>query len=70
LQKQKVAIILGYFILSKNHNEPPKYPQLAKNRPPNVVTLKLLQFSTVFVDMRRSYKTSSEASSQPYVASF
>jgi hypothetical protein len=27
---QKVAIILGYFILSKNHNEPPKEAQLAK----------------------------------------
>jgi hypothetical protein len=24
LLKQKVAIILGYFILSKNHNEPSK----------------------------------------------
>jgi hypothetical protein len=33
LHKQKVAIILGYFILSKNHNEPPKVAQLAKNRP-------------------------------------
>jgi hypothetical protein len=30
---QKVAIILGYFILSKNHNEPPKVAQLAKNCP-------------------------------------
>ncbi len=30
---QKVAIILGYFILSKNHNEPPKVAQLVKNRP-------------------------------------
>jgi len=30
---QKVAIILGYFIFSKNHNEPPKVAQLAKNRP-------------------------------------
>jgi hypothetical protein len=28
---KKVAIILGYFILSKNHNEPPKVAQLAKN---------------------------------------
>jgi hypothetical protein len=27
---QKVAIILGYFILSKNHNEPPKVAQMAK----------------------------------------
>ncbi len=27
---QKVIIILGYFILSKNHNEPPKVAQLAK----------------------------------------
>jgi hypothetical protein len=33
LPKQKVAIILGYFILSKNHNEPPKVAQLAKNHP-------------------------------------
>jgi len=33
LLKQKVAIILGYFILSKNHNEPPNVAQLAKNRP-------------------------------------
>jgi len=28
---QKVDIILGYFILSKNHNEPSKVAQLAKN---------------------------------------
>jgi hypothetical protein len=27
---QKVAIILGYFILSKNQKEPPKVAQLAK----------------------------------------
>jgi hypothetical protein len=37
LLKQKVAqivvIILGYFILSKNRNEPPKGAQLAKNHP-------------------------------------
>jgi hypothetical protein len=37
LLKQKVApklaIILGYFILSKNHNEPPKVAELAKNHP-------------------------------------
>ncbi len=30
---QKVAIILGYFILSKIHYEPQKVAQLAKNRP-------------------------------------
>jgi hypothetical protein len=30
---QKVAIILGYFTLSKNHNEPPKIAQLAKSCP-------------------------------------
>ncbi len=30
---QKVTIILGYFILSKNQNEPPKEDELAKNRP-------------------------------------
>ncbi len=30
---QKVATILGYFILSKNHNEAPKVAQLAKNCP-------------------------------------
>jgi hypothetical protein len=30
---QKVAIILGYFIFSKNHNEPLKVTPLAKNRP-------------------------------------
>jgi hypothetical protein len=30
---KKVVIILGYFILSKNHNEPPKVAQLAKNCP-------------------------------------
>jgi hypothetical protein len=29
---QKVANILGYFTLSKNHNKPPKVAQLAKNR--------------------------------------
>jgi hypothetical protein len=37
LLKQKVApkvtIIFGYFVLSKNHNEPPKVAQLAKKRP-------------------------------------
>jgi hypothetical protein len=27
---QKIANILGYFILSKNHNEPPKVVQLSK----------------------------------------
>jgi hypothetical protein len=32
-EAQKVAIILGYFIFSKNHNESPKVAQLAKNRP-------------------------------------
>jgi hypothetical protein len=30
---QKVAIILGYFILSKYNNEPPKVAQLARNCP-------------------------------------
>jgi hypothetical protein len=30
---QKVTIILGYFIFSNNHNEPPKVAQLAKNHP-------------------------------------
>jgi hypothetical protein len=30
---KKVAIILGYFIFSKHHNEPPKVAQLAKNHP-------------------------------------
>ncbi len=30
---QNVAITLGYFIFSKNHNEPPKVAQLAKNHP-------------------------------------
>jgi hypothetical protein len=30
---QKVAIIFGYFILSKNHKEPPKAAQLSKNDP-------------------------------------
>jgi hypothetical protein len=36
LLKQKIvqkSPFLGYFILSKNHNEPPKVAQLAKNRP-------------------------------------
>jgi hypothetical protein len=36
----KVAIILGYFIFSKNHTEPPKVAQLAKKLP-NLVTLML-----------------------------
>jgi hypothetical protein len=27
---QKVTIILGYFIFSKNHNEPPKVAQVVK----------------------------------------
>jgi hypothetical protein len=30
---QNVTISLGYFIFSKNHNEPPKVAQLAKNHP-------------------------------------
>jgi len=30
---QDVAIILGNFIFSKNHNEPPKVTQLAKYPP-------------------------------------
>ncbi len=38
LLKQKVAIILGYFIFPKNHNEPPKVAQLAKKLH-NLVTL-------------------------------
>jgi hypothetical protein len=37
LLKQKVsknvAIILGYFVLPKHHDEPPKVAQLAKNHP-------------------------------------
>ncbi len=31
--EQDVAISLGYFIFSKNHNEPPKVAQLANNNP-------------------------------------
>jgi hypothetical protein len=38
LLKQKVAILLGYFIYSKNHNEPPKVAQFAK-KSPNLVAL-------------------------------
>jgi hypothetical protein len=34
---QKVAIIFGYFILSKSHNEPPKVAQSVK-KSPNLVT--------------------------------
>jgi hypothetical protein len=34
-----VAIILGYFILSKNHNKPPKVAQLIGEKLPNLVTL-------------------------------
>ncbi len=30
---QNIAISLGYFICSRNHNEPPKVAQLAKNHP-------------------------------------
>jgi len=30
---KKVAIIFGYFILSKNHTKPPKVAQFANNRP-------------------------------------
>jgi hypothetical protein len=37
----KVAIILDYFIFSKNHNEPPKVAQLAK-KSPNLVTLHVM----------------------------
>jgi hypothetical protein len=37
LLKQKiaknVAITLGYFVFSKNHNEPPKEAQLVENCP-------------------------------------
>ncbi len=33
LLQQKAAISLGYFIFSKNHNEPPKVAQMVKNRP-------------------------------------
>jgi hypothetical protein len=43
---QKVAIILGYFILSKNHNEPSKVAQGAK-KSPNLVTL----FTSKFVNL-------------------
>jgi len=32
-EAQNVAFSLGYFIFSKNHNEPPKEVQLAKNCP-------------------------------------
>jgi hypothetical protein len=38
LFKQKVAIILGYFILSKNNNKPPKSSPIGK-KSPNLVTL-------------------------------
>ncbi len=45
--KQKLApkgdIILNYFILSKNHNDPPKVAQLAKKLP-KLVTLALTDF--------------------------
>jgi hypothetical protein len=30
---QNIVISLGYFIFSKNHNEPPKVAQLVKNCP-------------------------------------
>ncbi len=33
LLQQKVAISLGYFMFSKNHDDPPKVAQLAKNHP-------------------------------------
>jgi hypothetical protein len=39
---QNVANTLGYFIFSKNHNEPPKVAQLAKKLP-NLVALTCLQ---------------------------
>jgi hypothetical protein len=38
---QNVAISLGYFIFSKNHNEPPKVAQLVKNGHPDREKLKL-----------------------------
>jgi len=54
LLEQKVAIILGYFILSKNHDEPPKLAQLVKIHPiwsPCLATLvspfKLNQFTAL-----------------------
>jgi hypothetical protein len=47
LLKQKVAIILGYFILSKNRNEPPKVAQFGEKLP-NLVTLYLSAFLSAF----------------------
>jgi hypothetical protein len=38
LLQQKVAISFGYFMFSKNHDDPPKVAQLAK-KSPNLVTL-------------------------------
>jgi hypothetical protein len=46
---QKVAIILGYFILSKNHNKPPKVAQLVKKLP-NVITLLACFISLALID--------------------
>jgi hypothetical protein len=43
---QKVAISLGYFILSKNHNEPPKVANWQKL--PNLVTL-IISLINVFL---------------------
>jgi hypothetical protein len=47
LLQQKVAqnVSLGYFIFSKNHNEPPKVAQWAK-KSPNLVTLAGAKFLT------------------------
>jgi hypothetical protein len=48
----KVAIILSYFILSKNHNEPPKVAHIGEKLP-NLVTL--VQFATdLFYSQRKS----------------
>ncbi len=40
---QKVAIILGYFVISKNQNEPPKSSPIGK-KSPNLVTLEGIVF--------------------------
>jgi len=49
---QKAAIILGYFILSKNHNEPSKVAQLGKKLP-NLVTLDKSIFKEYFLSVRK-----------------
>jgi hypothetical protein len=57
---QKVEIILGYFILSKNHNEPPKVAQLSKIAQSGhpvadlFYTITIIHLLSIYVSMKHS----------------